>query len=150
MQDVQITDFTDSHFQKAFKLYCEELGISFRSWDAQFVKMNQDKDNLAYIRLANREQAIGFIQFKLITLSNWFFTERLGFIREFWVAPEFRGRGNGRALLQLAENYFKDNLVYKAILTTASAAQFYESNGYARDAAFIAENKDNVFVKHLE
>ena len=149
MKDLLITDFTNSDFQKAFKLYFDELGVKVEQWDALFAEMNEGKDNVAYLRSSEANQVIGFIQFIPITLSNWFFQSHLGFIREFWIAKEYRGKGYGTDLLRLAEMYFKDNGIFKSILTTDTAPIFYEKNGYIKDVAIAAKNKDNVYIKEL-
>lgn len=150
MKDILITDFTNCIFQKAFKLYFNELGINVKNWDALFAEMNEEKDNIAYIRLSESDQIIGFIQFKPITLSSWFFESHMGFIREFWIAGEYRGKGCGRDLLGLAEMYFRDNGIFKSILTTGTASIFYEKNGYTKDITIIAKNRDDVYIKELK
>lgn len=150
MKDLLISDFTNVDFQKAFKLYFEELGVSVKQWDALFKEMNQEGDNIAYIRLSDTNQIVGFIQFKPIMLSNWFFKTNLGFIREFWIAKEYRGIGNGKDLLNLAEMYFKEMGIVKLILTTDTAPIFYEKNGYTKDITITAKNEDYVYVKELK
>ena len=49
------------------------------------------------------------MQFKSIELNNCFFIEKFGFIREFWIAKEYRGNGLGKQLLNDAESFFKQN-----------------------------------------
>ena len=149
MQDILISDFSEPTFQEAFKNYFEELEISVKDWDGLFQEMNDEKDNKAFVRVAEDNNIVGFIQFKPIILSNWFFEEKLGFIREFWVAPEYRSQGHGRELLRLAESYLAQDDIRKTILTTDTAEEFYVKNGYRKDRAFTAANKDEVFVKDL-
>ncbi|MDD4164176.1 MAG: GNAT family N-acetyltransferase [Eubacteriales bacterium] len=149
VKDLLISDFTNHHFQKAFKLYFDELGINVKDWEALFNEMNDEKDSRAYVRFTDTYDVVGFVQFKPIVLSNWFFSVQLGFIREFWVAKEYRSTGNGKSLLHLAEAYFKENGLQKSILTTDTAEKFYEKNGYVKDSTIIAKNKDDVFVKEL-
>ncbi len=149
MKDILLSDFTNPLFQKAFKLYFEELKITVKDWDSLFNEMNQDKDTLAYVRLSDTDEVIGFIQFQPILLSNWFFSTQFGFVREFWVASKYRSAGNGNSLLRLAETYFKEKGLHKSILTTDTAEAFYEKNGYKKDPTIIAKNKDDVFVKDL-
>ncbi len=112
--------------------------------------MNDDKDNYAYIRLTDADEIVGFIQFKAIELSNWFFTMPAGFIREFWVSNSYRGANHGKDLLNIAENYFKEKNILKIMLTTNSTPKFYEKQGYQEDKTIIAENKDTVFFKILD
>ena len=148
-RDVLISDFTDARFVKAFKLYFGELGINVEDWDGLFEEMNGDVGNMAYVRFGEGDEVVGFIQFVPVELENWFFREKLGFIREFWIKNEYRNVGNGSELLGLAEKYFIDNGICRAILTTDSAPAFYEAKGYKRDGNFTAKNKDDVFVKEL-
>ena len=47
-----------------------------------------------------------------------------GFIREFWVADEYRNQAHGSALLALAEEHFLKNGIYTSILTTDTISGF--------------------------
>lgn len=148
-RDILITNHTDSRFTEAFKRYFRELGINVQDWDGLFREMNSAEDNRSYVRFSENDEVIGFVQFLAVELSNWFFCERLGFIREFWVSGEYRNMGHGSELLELAEKYFADNGIMKVILTTDTAPAFYEARGYKRDKSFTAKNKDDVFIKEL-
>ena len=133
MNDIFLTDFTDLRFQKAFQTYFQELGIQVRDWEGLFTEMNGDSHgNAAYVRL-DGERAAGFIQF----------------IREFWIAPEYRGQGHGTALLGLAESWFQNQGFAGAILTTDTAPAFYTRRGYQPDPGFQAKNSDPVFIKRF-
>ena len=148
MNDLLISDFTDVRFQKAFQLYFEELGINVRDWDGLFREMNEG-NNLAYLRMTEHDEVVGFIQFTPIALTSWFFEEKAGFIREFWIANAHRGQGHGSALLHLAEKYFSEQGIRQAILTTDGAAGFYEKLGYRKAPSIQAKNHDDVYVKEL-
>ena len=89
------------------------------------------------------------MQFTEIELSNWFFTQKLGFIREFWVDESYRGKGIGTQLLELTEKYFLENGLSQAILTTESANEFYTERGYVKTRAIRAANQQGVYVKDL-
>ena len=106
MRDILISDFNNKHFQKAFKIYFQELGIHINDWDKLFQNINAIDDNYAYLRLTNLDEIVGFIQFSKTELSSWFFNSPVGFICEFWVSKKYRGSGNGQQLLELAEDYF--------------------------------------------
>ena len=149
MRDILIADFTQDLFQNAFKLYFNELGIVVNDWDALFNEITAEDGNKAYIRIDDDDKIIGFIMFKTEILSNWFFEEKVGFIREFWIAREKRNNGHGSHLLRIAEEFFKENGLYKSILTTNTAEHFYEAHGYYKDKAYAAKNEDEVFVKLL-
>ena len=148
-KDILITDHTEPMFVEAFKWYFEELGISVEDWNGLFREMNGGEGNRSYVRYSENGDVIGFIQFVAVELENWFFRERLGFIREFWVSGEYRNIGHGSELLGLAERYFADNGIRKVILTTDTAYAFYEKKGYRKDNSFTAKNKDDVFVKEI-
>ena len=145
--DILITDFCDPRFKTAFQTYFEEMDFHIRDWDGLFREMNEDGKNRAWLRLDECEGVVGFIQFIPITFSSWFFEGKAGFIREFWIRKEFRGRGNGTALLSLAEQYFLEQGIRRFILTTATAPDFYRARGYEKDETITAKNKDDVFVK---
>ena len=144
-----ISDFTSPLFQSAFKAYFAELGISVKDWDGLFREMNDEGGNMAFVRTGGDGSVIGFIQFKPIKFTSWFFEETCGFIREFWVAGAYRHAGHGTALLRLAEDYFKERGIYTAILTTDTAERFYLNRGYQRAYGCAAKNNDAVFVKRL-
>lgn len=150
MNDYFITDFSNPLFQTAFKDYFEELGINIKDWNSLFREMNADKETVAFLRTDRTGKSVGFIQFKKEEIKNWFFTEKIGFVREFWVAKEFRKQGHGKALLNLTEQYFVENDVYKAILTTNTVPDFYVKRGYVKDISYSAKNNYDVYVKILK
>lgn len=150
--DLMISDFSGPVFQTAFKAYFAEIGIHVKGWDGLFREMNEGNEgekNAAYVRLTAEGGVIGFIMFVPIRFTSWFFEETCGFVREFWVAEEFRGRGHGSALLALTEQYFLENGIYTSVLTTDTAQRFYERHGYAKAPGCRAKNEDDVFIKRL-
>ena len=149
MRDLLIEDFTHELFRNAFKLYFGELGIEVKAWDALFREMADEGGNKACIRMNDNDIIVGFIMFKAEQLSNWFFEEKIGFIREFWVAQDQRNSGHGSHLLRIAEEYFAKNGIFKVVLTTDTAEHFYETHGYQQDKSYTAKNHDAVFVKRL-
>ncbi len=147
-QDIKITDFNDSRFAEAFKLYFAELGITVRDWDGLFREMNGGK-NFCYLRLDEQGAAVCFIQFCEMEMKSWFFSMKMGFIREFWIVPSSRGNGHGKALLRLVEDAFAEMNIHYAILTTDTAQDFYVKNGYEKHGEITARNQDEVFIKRL-
>ena len=148
--DIMISDFSNPLFQTAFKKYFLELGHAIKDWNGLFKEMNDVGDNVAFVRTSMNDKVIGFIQFKPVKFSSWFFEETCGFIREFWVAEEFRNKNHGTALISLAEKHFTDNGIYTSILTTDTAARFYKRHGYVKAVGCKAKNQDEVFIKHLK
>lgn len=151
--DALISDFSDPVFRAAFQQYFGQLGITVKDWDGLFREMSEGDDgekNAACVRLAADGSVIGFILFIPIRFTSWFFEETCGFIREFWVAEEYRNRGHGGDLLALAEARFRADGRRTAILTTGTAGEFYRRHGYAEAPGCRAKNTDAVFVKRLE
>ncbi len=60
------------------------------------------------------------------TFGNWFYLE------SFWLAPELRGKGQGSAMLQRAEQIARDRGCCFVVLDTLDfqARPFYEKYGY--------------------
>lgn len=148
MKDILITDFTNPDFRAAFQAYFAEFGVQIRDWDGLFREMDSSGENTAILRM-DEEETVGFAMFCPVTLENWFFRARYGFLREFWVKPEHRGRGHGTALLALAEDHFRERGVTQMILTTDTAEEFYLARGYKKNGNMSAVNKDEVFIKNL-
>ena len=149
MKDYIVKDFTDPRFQDSFKEYFKELEIEFEDWEDLFRQMNEEKDNIAIVRV-DAEETVGFIQFKIDYLENWFFKEEIGFIREFWVSSKYRNKRQGASLLKSAEDYFLEKKIYKTILTTYTASNFYIKQGYRKDESYKGLNNQDVFVKILK
>lgn len=149
-KDYFISDFTDPAFQAMFKKYFAEIGVKVSDWEALWAEMNtQNGGNKAYIRTCDGEP-LGFIQFTVINLGSWFFKEKLGFIREFWVDKKFRGQRHGTQLLSLAEKHFKDNGICRIVLTSEeSEQQFYLNRGYKICESIEAKNGMAVSVKDI-
>ena len=149
IKEVLINDFTNPDFRTMFMRYFDEINVNVDDWDALFSEMNNEKQNLAYIRFNEDGSPVGFIQFTVMSFASWFFDFETGFIREFWVDSRFRGQGHGSMLLRRAEEYFIGNGVYRSILTTDTAESFYIRRGYKKDTDIRAKNNDAVFVKNL-
>lgn len=149
METRLIDSFTDESFREGFMLYFGELAITVRDWDGLFKEMDTDgRGNLAYLGM-DGSKTVGFIQFCPMDCEGWFMKKTLGFIREFWIAPEYRGQGCGSELLGLAEEYFKQKRITAVALTTDTAPSFYIKHGYRHDPGFAAKNGDPVYIKHL-
>lgn len=149
METRLIENFEDRAFQEGFRLYFRELGIDVKDWAGLFREMNGDgRGNKAYLRM-DGDRTVGFLQFCEMECAGWFMTKTLGFVREFWIAPEYRGQGHGSELLGLTEKYFKERGVTTVALTTDTAPGFYSRHGYRHDPGFTAKNGDPVYIKHL-
>ena len=52
--------------------------------------------------------------------------------------------------MKLAEEYFYKNGIYKSILTTSTAPEFYKKLGYEFSFSCKAKNNDPVYIKQLK
>ena len=149
-KDILLSDHTDPRFRAAFQLYFAELGITVKDWDGLFREMNDSPSTRTFLRLDETGETVGFLQFSVTSLANWFFEIPAGFVREFWISEKYRGKGHGKALLQLAEQHFVSSHIRRAILTTDQAPGFYLRMGYERAPDIRAKNGDEVFIKTLK
>lgn len=147
-KDFVINDFLDEKFQIAFKEYFKELGIEVKDWIGLFKEINEDKNTQAIVRMEN-DNVIGFIMFQPIVFESWFFEEKCGFIREFWIANDYRNIGHGSNLINQVESYFKKQEIFRTILTTDTAKDFYLKHGYHLQKSAKAKNGDDVYTKML-
>lgn len=148
--DELISDFSNPVFQNGFKQYLSELDVKVENWDDLFRQINDDKDNLAFVRVNENKDIIGFILFQPIAFKSCFFEETYGFIREFWVAPKYRNKRHGSELLKITEDYLCRQGIFSSILTTDTAVNFYLKNGYVKAPGCKAKNEIDVFVKRLK
>lgn len=146
-RDTYIKDFTDPLFEEAFKKYFSELEITVKDWDGLFQEMNDDEGVAAVIRTTEDGSVMGFIMYQPIQFTSWFFEETRGFIREFWIAKEYRNLGHGSQLLKLVEDEFIRQGIRSFILTTDTAEDFYLNHGYKTISSCTAKNQDRVFIK---
>lgn len=144
--DKLIRDYDDQAFQTAFRAYFTEMGIQVSNWKGLFAGMTDEGDP-TILRMDESGRVIGFIQFSRIEMTSWFFEDRYGFIREFWVAPEQRSQGHGSALLEQAEAFFARQGIHKMILTSDTAERFYLKHGYRKEDGIAAKNRAPVYVK---
>ena len=148
MECLLIDDFSDESFQIAFKEYFKELAMEFNDWGSLFESMNSQGGNLAYL-LRDKNEVVGFLQFRIEKTEHWFITEEFGFIREFWIKSNYRNQHFGTELLSNVENCLLKKQISKVLLTTDTAPSFYLKNGYHLSTSYSALNKDPVYFKLL-
>ena len=106
MRDLYVDNFESEPFMTAFKAYFGEISGGTRNWPMLFRQMNAEKDVTKAIMRLDGDTVAGFILFCPLQLTCPFFTESYGYIRELWVAPDYRQTGTGHRLMALAEQYF--------------------------------------------
>lgn len=77
--------------------------------------------------------------------------KEIGYVNLFYLIPEYRGNGYGRALMEYAENYFRKNKMKKYQLrvskTNKGAISFYEKNGFI---LIRTEEEETVFLFRMQ
>ena len=72
----------------------------------------------------------------------------MGFIRELWVRPAYRGQGLGRALVEHAAAELEKSGAAELILTyDPDAFGFYQKLGFREDPACTAKNGETVVTR---
>ncbi len=91
----------------------------------------------------------GFAVFQIDDILNdWNFKEGCGDIRELYVAPAFRRRGAGSALLLFAENKLADSGAREIYtLPVEESETFFYCRGYSDTGEYCAEADNKVFGK---
>ena len=148
---IKITDYSNSEFQSVFTAYFKEIGIEIKKNTDLWTIISNTKDLNCYC-VKIEEQIIGFIMFQrdFLNSSTNFFSESVGYIRELYVCKEFRKQGYGRLLICFAENYFKQNSVFKLILTyEENAIDFYKKLGFFEDKSYKAKNNLSIVIKMI-
>ena len=148
-----ISDFTTNlEFQEAFRAYFAEIGVNLKPdtdiWDE--IAASAEKEGMV-CRALRREGAIAaFILFQRDALQSrtGFFTRPVGFVRELWVRPAYRGQGLGRALVEHAAAELEKSGAAEIILTyDPGALGFYRKLGFREDPAYTAKNGQGVVVR---
>ena len=92
----------------------------------------------------------GFILYQIDSPeSDWCVKEGYGFIRELYVAKDFRNAGYGKVLVSHAENKLRQRCVPGLYLTTDmdEAAIFWTKMGYQDSGEICPENNAAIFLK---
>ena len=150
METIFISDFNHSLFVSCFKNALIEFSVDTTQLNRHIADFNSAGNIFAFVLVNEHGEAIGMIQFQKTELSNDYFKEEYGLIREFWVAPEYRKRGWGIFLLKKAECYFKDNNIQFILLSSRKeAVGFYIKNGYQEKKNAQSFNKLTVMEKKV-
>lgn len=97
-------------------------------------------------------EIVGFIIFQIDDLINdWNFKEGFGDVRELYVAPAFRRRGVGSALLAYAEaSLAASGATEIYTLPVEECENFFISRGYSDGGEYCADADNKVFVKNMD
>lgn len=150
MELIFISNFKNEKFISAFKTALQEFSVDSSKLESYIEEFNAAGNIFAYVLVNEKGESIGMIQFQKTELSNDYIKEEYGFIREFWIAPDYRKQGYGTMLLKEAENYFSKSGIDCAILFSRPEAEvFYQKQGYSKKTNTIAFNGMAVYEKTL-
>lgn len=143
--------FLDPQFFQAFQVYLRELGIDLEDdWSELEESFAANHKGLCYTFNVPSGEVLGFLQFEVNELTHFFFQEKFGFIREFWIRQDLRQQGHGGKLLSLCEDYLRKQGVARVLLTSDRAGAFYEKKGYGLYESIEAKNHNPVYTKWLK
>ena len=96
----------------------------------------QHSQGILHVTVATKKETpIGFSIFQIDTPeSDWCKRPGWGFIREFYIAKQYRSIGKGRFLAEQAELLFQKKQVEHIYLNTSGALGFWLRCGYTVDA----------------
>ena len=154
MEFVEINNFKSKTFEKVFREYYLEEGITLKENTIVFdeIQKSHDAGKTKCISLMENEEIIGFIMFKIMELSNdnGFIKEYIGHIEELYVIDKKRKQGLGKSLILKVEGYMVENNVKKLFLTAREHMyDFYIKLGYYIDESYECANKLKCLVKSL-
>ena len=152
MTILELSNFYDERFKQCFRAYFLEIGVNLKEDTDVFddITESYEKENMRTFVIEEDTQFAGFIMLQAEHLQGGFFEEKVGFVRELWVAPSFRCFGYGKQLIEIAEDYFKKKKIPKLILTYEDdALEFYKRLGFNHDSSYKAKNDGNVIIKHI-
>lgn len=98
------------------------------------------------------DKAIGFVIAQIDEIgAQWCLKPGYGLIREFYIAPEYRRKGLGKAMYLVIEEVLKKEEVKIIYLTTDTAVGigFWQSQGYKFTGEICSLNNSGVFEKNL-
>lgn len=146
-----VCDCADPGLQAAFRAYYGEMNVRIEDWDAFYGEIGAGEDRIL-VRRDDEGGIVGFLMLAMTEATAWegFFSVKLGCVEELWVAPAYRGKGHGAALLAQAERILARQGCLCALLTTDRADGFYLRQGYRRAAAVRARNGAAVFCRMLQ
>ena len=138
-------------FEKLFKEYYAELGCTDDT--AHLVDEYIIPDMLAGLLhidlIAEDKQVCGFAIYQIDDIVNeWNLKEGWGDIREIYILPSHRKKGNGRFLLYSAEMKLKEagaDQIY--CLPQTSAVPFFTACGYEDTKEYCEDLDCNIFQK---
>lgn len=122
-----------------------------KRWTDSIVKRQYDKGRCLKL-CCHESETIGFLYGKIDQPDDRGFI-RVGFgnIMEFYILPEHRRKGYGKAMHQHLESFFRKNGVNRMYLTAdpVTGKPFWEAMGFISTGEISPENKQEIYEKEL-
>ena len=122
-------------------------------WIASILRLQGAGEPARHLELCTRDgQTVGFLYGKVdLPHHRGYIRPGWGYIMEFYVLPELRRQGHGRAMVQRLEEHFLADGVRDLYLTAdpVTGKPFWEAMGYVPTGAVSPDNGQEIFVKQL-
>lgn len=141
--------------------YCKELDKNagrntpektLINFAKSIVKLSENKDRFVELCYDNNV-LIGFLYGKIDRNGDMGYVRAdWGYVMEFYVKPEYRRNGYGKAMYQRLENLFVSNDVTDIWLTAdpVTGEPFWQSLGFKNSGVQSPENNLYIYEKHTE
>ncbi|MCL2342821.1 MAG: GNAT family N-acetyltransferase [Firmicutes bacterium] len=154
--EIKICAYSNSDYAAFQKMLCTCFWQDYKiprteeqleRWQNMLIR--QASAEIVFIDLLTADgEAQGFILYQIDSPeSDWCIKEGYGFIRELYVAADFRRSGHGKALAVHAETRLRQRGVPGIYLTTDEAMEFWAKMGYRDSGEVCSENDGRIFVK---
>lgn len=147
MNIVYSEDLTGIPFKDKFYEYLQEMGIQGYPWYALYRQMKEHQTKAFF--LYDNGYLAGFSLFTTVNMTSWIIRQRVCYIAEFYIDPNYRHKGYGHWLLMQTEQYAREHGLLEMVLTSQDAGEFYRRFGYWQDYSMKADNNDPVWVKRI-
>lgn len=157
-----ITEQNRSAFDRMMQLYCAELDSNSGSttltalldkWVNSILRLQREDPQKRHLEYAfDGDTPIGFLYGKIDRPEHRGYKKiGYGYIMEFFVLPEYRRLGYGRAMFERLQTLFQTDGADKLYLTTDSVSgeQFWQAMGFTPTGEKSPENGDPIYEKEV-
>lgn len=147
-------DFKSEEFKKIFTEYYLGEGITLSEHTSVFdeIENSSKKHGTKCIVYKKSDKLAGFILFRVIKLRDEtkFFKYSFGYIEELYVIESERNRHIATKLMDLFEDYLKQEHIKRIVLTAdENIYDFYINKGFEVDDSMSCVNKQKCFTKKI-
>ena len=123
------------------ELNCDVPENIIRDKLADFIETQCELGHIHILLARDGENLVGFSVYQIdMPESDWCKRPGWGFIREFYIKPEYRAKGSGARLAAYTEEALKNLGAEKLYLTSGPAAAFWEKCGWENTGEFCTND----------